>query len=153
MIKPILLALGLVVSLLFSGKSAAQTAPQGPFNDYNQLIAAWQQFDVSGAGFAYIDNVLVFEREGFGPAAAGYYYNCAAEALIRSTRCPENGPFRSINAIRAYWSRWASATVSATVIYVNNQEVYNYPDGFGPAMVKSYVYCANRGAYMVNCNQ
>jgi hypothetical protein len=153
MIKNILLMLCLAASLLVSGKSQAQQVPQGPFNDYNQLISAWQQFDVSGAGYAYIDNQLVFQREGFGPAAVGYYANCAAEGLIRINRCPENGPFSSVNAIRTYWSRWASATVTATFIYVNNQLVYSYSDGFGPAMTKNYVYCASRRAYMVNCSQ
>jgi hypothetical protein len=151
--KHILLALTLVASLLLSGKSQAQTIPQGPFSDYNQLIATWQQFDVSGAGYAYIDNQLVFQREGFGPAAVGYYYDCPAEGLIRIGRCPENGPFSSVNAIKTYWSRWAAATVTATYIFVNNQQVYSYPDGFGPAMSKNYVYCASRRAYMVNCNQ
>lgn len=153
MMKNILLILGLATSLLFSAKSEAQQVPQGPFNDHNQLIAAWQQFDVYGAGFVYQDNQLVFQREGFGPAAVGYYYSCVAEGLIRINRCPENGPFSSIAAIQAYWSRWATATVSATRITVNNQLVYSYTDGFGPAMAKNYVYCANRGAYMVNCNQ
>ncbi len=153
MMKNILLTLGLSIGLLLSGKSEAQQIPQGPFNDYNQLIAAWQQFDVYGAGRAYQDNQLVFQREGFGPAAVGYYYGCPAEALIRINRCPENGPFSSIGAIQSYWSTWASATVSATRITVNNQLVYSYTDGFGPAMTKNYVYCANRGAYMVDCNQ
>ncbi len=153
MMKKVLLSLGMIAGLMLSGKSQAQQVPQGPFSDYSQLISTWQQFDISGAGYAYIDNQLVFQREGFGPAAVGYYYDCPAEALIQMGRCPENGPFSSINAIRTYWSRWASATVSATTIYVNNQLVYSYPDGFGPAMVKSYVYCANRRAYMVNCSQ
>jgi hypothetical protein len=152
-LKKILLSLGLISGLMLSGKSSAQQAPQGPFSDYNQLISAWQQFDVSGAGFVYIDNVLVFQREGFGPAASGYYYDCAAEGLIRSTPCPENGPFRSISAIKTYWSRWAAATTTATYIFVNNQQVYSFPDGFGPAFSKNYVYCANRGAYMVNCSR
>ena len=152
-IKNILLMLVLTASLLLSGKSEAQQVPQGPFNNYNQLISAWQQFDVYGAARVYQDNQLVFQREGFGPAAVGYYYGCAAEGLIRINRCPENGPLSSIGAIQSYWSRWASATVSATYIYVNNQLVYSYPDGFGPAMTKNYVYCANRSAYMVNCNQ
>jgi hypothetical protein len=153
MMKNILLILSLAAGLLLSGKSQAQQVPQGPFNDYNQLISAWQQFDVSGAGYAYIDNQLVFQREGFGPAAVGYYYNCVAEGLIRLGRCPENGPFRSISAIRNYWSRWANATTTATYIYVNNQLAYTFSDGFGPAMVKYYVYCPNRSAYMVNCSQ
>jgi hypothetical protein len=152
-IKNILLVLGLAACLLFSGKSEAQQVPQGPFRDYNQLISTWQQFDVNGAGYAYLDNRLVFQREGFGPAAIGYYYDCTAEGLIRIGRCPENGPFSSITAIKTYWSRWAAATVTATYIYVNNQLVYSYPDGFGPAMTKNYVYCANRRAYLVNCSQ
>lgn len=153
MIKKSLFMLALAVSLLFSGKSQAQQVPQGPFNDYSQLIAAWQQFDTSGAARVFQDNQLVFQREGFGPAAVGYYYGCAAEGLIRINRCPENGPFYSIGAIQAYWSQWAAATVTATRITVNSQLVYSYTDGFGPAMVKNYVYCANRGAYMVNCYQ
>ena len=153
MIKKSLFMLALAASLLFSGKSQAQQIPQGPFNDYSQLIAAWQQFDTSGAARVYQDNQLVFQREGFGPAAVGFYYGCAAEGLIRINRCPENGPFYSIGAIQSYWSQWASATVNATRITVNSQLVYSYTDGFGPAMVKNYVYCANRGAYMVNCYQ
>jgi hypothetical protein len=153
MMKNILLMLVLASSLLFSGKSTAQQIPQGPFNDYSQLIATWQQFDVSGAGYVYLDNQLVFQREGFGPAAVGYYSSCHAEGLIRLGRCPENGPFRSITALRNYWSRWASATVTATYIYVGNQLTYTYSDGFGPAMVKYYVYCPSRNGYMVDCSQ
>ncbi len=153
MVKKILLLLGLAFGLLVSGKSHAQQIPQGPFRDVNRLITAWQQFDVNGAGYAYIDNQLVFQREGFGPAAVGYYRNCVAEGMIRLSACPENGPFSSISAIQTYWSRWAASTVTATYIYVNNQLVYQYPDGFGPALVKSYVYCSNRRAYLVNCYQ
>ncbi len=153
MIKHSLLLLALLASLLFSGKSAAQQVPQGPFTDYRQLIAAWQQFDIYGAGRAFQDGQLIFQREGFGPAAIGYYYGCPAEGLIRINRCPENGPFYSIGAIQSYWSQWAAASVTATRITVNNQLVYTFTDGFGPAMTKNYVYCTNRGAYMVNCNQ
>ncbi len=153
MMKNMLLMVALASSLIFVGKSEAQQAPQGPFQEYNELIAAWQQFDVSGAGYAYLDNSLVFQREGFGPAAVGHYYSCHAEGLIRIGGCAENGPFGSLSAIQTYWSRWASATVTATFIYVNNQLVYSYSDGFGPAMTKNYVYCASRRAYMVNCSQ
>ena len=69
--KKILLMLAMTASLLFSGKSEAQQVPQGSFNNYNQLISAWQQFDVYGAARVYQDNQLVFQREGFGPAAVG----------------------------------------------------------------------------------
>ncbi len=151
MMKHILLTLGLLAGMVFSGKSNAQQIPQGPFQDYNQLISAWQQFDIYGAGRASIDGELVFQREGFGPAAVGFYSSCFAEGLIRLGECPENGPFGSVGEISAYWSQWADATVTATYIYVNNQLVYQYADGFGPALAKYYVYCPNRGGYMTNC--
>lgn len=149
--KKILLIIGLCVALIFSAKADAQVVPQGPFQNQSALIAMWQQFDPSGAAYVYLDGQLVFQRGGFGPAASGRYFTCPGGSVIR-TSCPQNGPFSDVNAIVGYWSPWAASTVSATYIYVDNQLVYQFPDGFGPAMLKHYVYCPNRGGYMTNCS-
>jgi hypothetical protein len=77
---------------------------------------------------------------------------CPGDGLIRQA-CPQEGPFSSVNDITEYWSQWAESTVSATYIHVNGQLVCHYSDGFGPAMVKFYTYCWNRGGvYMTNCS-
>lgn len=149
--KKILLMIGLSMMLVFSGRAEAQVIPQGPFQSKTQLISAWQNFDPYGAAFVTLDGRQVFQREGFGPAASGTYFTCPGGSTIR-LNCPQNGPFKDVNAIVSYWSPWAASTVSATFIYVNNQLVYQFSDGFGPAMVKYYVYCSNRGGYMTNCS-
>jgi hypothetical protein len=153
MLKKILLSLGLLLTATFSQYASAQAYPAGPFQNRSQLISAWQQFynTYIAASSVTLDGVIVFSSQGFGPPANGRYYVCPGDGLIRQA-CPPEGPFSSVNHITEYWSQWATSTVSATYISVNGQPVYQFRDGFGPAMVKFYSFCWNRGGvYMTNC--
>jgi hypothetical protein len=126
--------------------------PAGPFQNQSELVAAWQQlYDTYRvASHATLDGVSVFRKSGFGPALNGRYYVCPNDYLIRQS-CPQDGPFSWVSDITAYWSQPGTSMGAATFIYVEGQLVYQR-GGFGPALVKHYVYCSNRGGvYMTNC--
>ncbi len=143
-------ALLLFGALLFGGRAQAQQIPEGPFQSVQSLVQTWQQFDPAGAGYAYVDGTLVFQRYGFGPAAVGYYYVCPQDALIK-LNCPAEGPFRSAQAIIDYWRQ--ADPWGATYLYLNGQLIEQRM-GFGPANTQYYVTCNNRpgGGFMTNCN-
>jgi hypothetical protein len=150
-LKKILLSLGMIASLMLSGKSHAQQIPQGPFQNVSAVIAAWTQFSAPIASYAYVDGQLVYQRSGFGPAAVGRYFTCPSDNVIRMN-CPQEGPFQSVNAIVSYWSSWNVTYPRSTTITVDGSQVY-YFAGFGPGFGLNYRYCANRpgGGYMTNC--
>lgn len=148
--KTLIPGLVLLGALLFGGRAQAQQIPEGPFANVQSLVQTWQQFDPWGAGYAYVDGTLVFQRSGFGPAASGWYFVCPQDALIR-LNCPAEGPFRSGQAIIDYWrdtDPWGAMS-----LYLNGQLIYSQ-FGFGPANVQYYTTCSNRpgGGFMTNCN-
>ena len=96
---PALLLLG---ALLFGGGDEAQRIPQGLSQNAQSLVQAWQQFDPSGARYAYVNGTRVLQRYGFGPAATGRYFVCPQDSLIKLD-CPAQGPFQRARAIIAYW--------------------------------------------------
>lgn len=140
----------LLAASTFGASAQAQQIPQGPFTGVPDLVQTWQQFDPWGAGFAYVDGTLVFQRMGFGPAASGRYFICPQDAMIRMN-CPAEGPFQTSQAIIDYWRQ--ADPWGATYLYLNGQLI-EQRFGFGPANVKFYVTCSNRpgGGFMTNCS-
>lgn len=150
-LKHALLALGLAASALLSSPDAqAQQIPEGPFQSEAHLVAQWRLFDPWGAGYAYLDGRLVFQRMGFGPAASGRYFTCPQDTQIR-LNCPAEGPFQTTQAIIDYWR--GADPWGAMYLYLNGQLIYSQ-FGFGPANVQQYTTCTSRpgGGFMTNCN-
>lgn len=150
LLKKILLTLGLAAGLIFSGRSSAQSIPEGPFQNVAEVIATWTQFVPFVAATVHVDGSLVYQRPGGGPAAGAWYFTCPGDGLIR-LNCPTEGPFQNTNAIINYWTN-TSTGGAALYVYVDGSLVY-YRMGFGPALGKNYVYCPKRagGGYMTNC--
>jgi hypothetical protein len=154
MIKKILLAISLLVVAAFSQSASAQSLSNGPFASRNALLTHAQSFYAQTSVYTrvHLDGILIYDSgDGFGPAEEKSYFTCPGTRQIR-TRCVQEGPFASIMDITEYWHTWARSTVTATYIDFNNQRIYEFSDGFGPAMHKNYVYCPNRGGFMTNCS-
>lgn len=151
LLKKILLTIGLAAGLIFSGHSHAQAAPEGPFQNVDEVIAAWTQYVPFLSATVAVDGQTVYKRSGGGPARGGWYYTCPSDGLIRMN-CPTEGPFQNTNTIIDYWSQ-TSTGGAALYIFVDGSLVYQR-FGFGPGTGKSYVFCPKRpgGGYMTNCS-
>lgn len=149
-IKKMLLAVGLAIGLMLSGRASAQEIPQGPFLNGKHLANAWLSFVPSQAATVYLDGQVVFTRSGGGPAVGGWYFTCPSDTYVR-TNCPTEGPFLNISSLIDYWSQFAPS--NAAYIYLDNQLVY-YRSGFGPAVVRYFYTCYSRpgGGLMTNCS-
>lgn len=153
MFKKMLSTFGLLICVLFSHGASAQSLSEGPFSSRNTLLNHAQSFYAQTSVYTrvHLDGVLIYDSgDGFGPAEEKSYFTCPKTRQIR-TRCAQEGPFASVMDIREYWDAWARSTVTATYIDLNYQRIYEFSDGFSPAMYKNYVYCPTRGGFMTNC--